>query len=83
MIDTNILIYALLVLASIAEITVMILVIADRSKPERYKVRRNARSLFLSPSMKGDSLRGDQPHRKVIPNYKKTLEHWKNPDKGR
>ena len=83
MIDTNILIYALLVLASIAEITVMILVIADRSKPERYKVRRNARSLFLSPSMKGDSLRGDQPQKKVIPNYKKTLEHWKNPDKGR
>ena len=83
MIDTNILIYALLVLATIAEITVMILVIADRSKPERYKVRRNARSLFLSPSMKGDSLRGDQSRRKVIPNYKKTLEHWKNPDKGR
>ena len=82
MIDTQILIYALLVLATIAEITVMILVIADRSKPERYKVRRNARSLFLSPG-KGDSLRGDQSHRKVIPKYKKTLEHWKNPDKGR
>jgi len=82
MIDTNILIYALLVLASIAEITVFVLVIADRHRPERYKVRRNARSLFLSPG-KGDSLRGDQQRRKVIPNYKKTLEHWKNPDKGR
>ena len=81
MIDTNILIYALLVLATIAEITVLVLVIADRPQTERYKVRRHIRTSLLSAE-KGDSLRGDQS-KKVQPNYKKTLEHWKNPDKGR